>query len=127
GSAAGTADEVVDELRTEGVSVGSVALSCFRPWPAEAVAEALAGARRVVVLERAFSPGAGSIVGQDVRRSLPDPSVPAIEAVAGLGGRPVRRAGVRQLLTDAAAGRLEPGTLHFADLDHALLARATTG
>ena len=127
GSAAGTAEEVVDDLRAEGMSVGSVAIACFRPWPAEAVREALADARRVVVLERAFSPGAGSIVGQDVRRSLPDPAVPVIETVAGLGGRPVRRAGVRQLLTDAAAGRLEPGTLHFADLDHALLARATTG
>lgn len=127
GSAAGTAEAVVDDLRAEGMSVGSLALSCFRPWPAEAVREALAGARSVVVLERAFSPGAGSIVGQDVRRSLPAASVPVIETVAGLGGRPVRRAGVRQLLADAVAGRLEPGTLHFADLDHALIARATTG
>ncbi|GAB2449609.1 pyruvate synthase subunit PorA [Nocardioides hungaricus] len=124
GSAAGVAEEVVDELRAEGVAVGCVALTCFRPWPAAAVRDALAAARRVVVLERAFSPGAGSIVGRDVRRSLPDPSVPVVETVAGLGGRPVRRAGVRRLLLDAIAGRMEPGTLHFPDLDHALLARA---
>jgi pyruvate ferredoxin oxidoreductase alpha subunit len=127
GSAAGTAEEVVDELRAEGRSVGSVAITCFRPWPTEAVGAALAGARRVVVLERAFSPGSGSIVGNDVRGSLADPSVPVVETVAGLGGRPVRRADVRRVLVDAVDGRLEPGTLHFVDLDHALIARATTG
>ncbi|GAA1148376.1 transketolase C-terminal domain-containing protein [Nocardioides aquiterrae] len=127
GSAAGAAEEVVDELRAEGRSVGAVAITCFRPWPTEAVRDALSGARRVVVLERAFSPGSGSIVGNDVRRSLGRPLVPVIETVAGLGGRPVRRADVRRLLDDAAGGRLEPGTLHFLDLDHALLARATTG
>ena len=127
GSAAGTAEEVVDELRAEGRAVGSVAIACFRPWPTEAVGAALAGARRVVVLERAFSPGSGSIVGNDVRGALADASVPVVETVAGLGGRPVRRADVRRVLVDAMDGRLEPGTLHFVDLDHALIARATTG
>lgn len=126
GSAAGAAEEVVDELRADGVAVGSVALTCFRPWPTEAVGAALAGARLVVVLERAFSPGSGSIVARDVRRSLLDPTVPVVESVAGLGGRPIRRAVVRELLTDSLAGRLEPGTLHFIDLDHALLESART-
>ncbi len=126
GSAAGIAEEVVDELRDHGSPVGSLAVTCFRPWPGEAIRDALAGARRVVVLERAFSPGAGSILGADVRRSLVDRSVPVIETVAGLGGRPLRRRGVRQLLSDAADGVLEPGVLHFVDLDHTVLARAAS-
>jgi pyruvate ferredoxin oxidoreductase alpha subunit len=123
GSVAGAAAEVVDELRSEGVPVGSLAITCFRPWPAEAVRSAVSRARRVVVLERAFSPGAGSIVGQDVRRALHDRPVTVVETVAGLGGRPVRRTDIRLLLEDARDDALEPGTLHFIDLDRALLAR----
>lgn len=127
GSVFGAATEVVDELRAEGVAVGALAVTCVRPWPAETVRLALAGARRVVVLERAFSPGRGSIVGQDVRASIPDPSVSVVEVVGGLGGRPVTRASVRRLLDDVAAGRIAPGTLHFLDLDQSVLRRAGVG
>ena len=124
GSVAGAATEVVDELREQGIAAGTLTLTCFRPWPDEAVREALAGARRVVVLERAFSVGRGSIVGQDVRDSLHDLPVTVVEAVGGLGGRPVRRADVRRLVADVAADLLPTGRLHFLDLDHALLASA---
>ncbi|WP_395695143.1 transketolase C-terminal domain-containing protein [Nocardioides sp.] len=124
GSVAGAAAEVVDELRDEGVAAGAVTVTCFRPWPAEALREAVGGARRVVVLERAFSVGRGSIVGQDVRDTLQDLPVTVVEAVGGLGGRPVRRADVRRLVEGVAADLLAPGQLHFLDLDHALLASA---
>ncbi len=73
-------EEVVDALRDEGVPVGALGITCFRPWPAAEVREALAGASRVVVLEKAFAVGAGGIVGQDVR-----------DATRGLPGRGVRR------------------------------------
>ena len=124
GSVAGAATEVVDELREQGIAAGTLTLTCFRPWPDEAVREALAGARRVVVLERAFSVGRGSIVGQDVRDSLHDLPVTVVEAVGGLGGRPVRRSDVRRLVEGVAADLLPTGRLHFLDLDHALLASA---
>ena len=127
GSVSGAATEVVDELRAEGVAVGTLAITCFRPWPTEAIRSALAGAHRVVVLERAFSPGRGSIVGQDVRASIPDPSVSVVEVVGGLGGRPVTRASVRRLLDDVVAGRVGPGSLHFLDLDQSVLRRAGVG
>jgi len=124
GSVAGAATEVVDELREEGVAAGALTLTCFRPWPDEAIREALSRARRVVVLERAFSVGRGSIVGQDVRNTLHDLPITVVEAVGGLGGRAVRRADVRRLVADVAADRLPTGRLHFLDLDHALLASA---
>ena len=124
GSVAGAAAEVVDELRSEGVAAGALTITCFRPWPTAAVREALAGARRVVVLERAFSVGRGSIVGQDVRDSLHDLPVPVVEVVGGLGGRPVRRADIKGLIESVNADLLPPGRLHFLDLDHALLSTA---
>lgn len=124
GSVAGAAEDVVDRLRDDGVAAGALTISCFRPWPSEAVRHALARARRVVVLERAFSPGRGSIVGQDVRDALPDPTVPVVQVVGGLGGRPVTRAAIRRLVEDVHGGHLGPGRLHFLGLDHALLDRA---
>ena len=124
GSVAGAATDVVDELRADGIAAGALTLTCFRPWPAEALRAALDGVRRVVVLERAFSVGRGSIVGQDVRDALHDLPVTVVEAVGGLGGRPVRRADVKRLVEGVHADLLATGRLHFLDLDHALLASA---
>src|SRR5207342_455021 len=54
GSVLGTIEDVVDELREEGVRIGVVGLKCFRPYPLEELRSALGHARRVVVLEKAF-------------------------------------------------------------------------
>jgi pyruvate ferredoxin oxidoreductase alpha subunit len=44
GSVLGTIGEVVDGLRTEGVPVGVLGISCVRPWPLSEVRDALANA-----------------------------------------------------------------------------------
>ena len=80
GSVLGTIQETIDELREDGLSIGAVGLKCFRPFPAEEVAEALAEAKRVVVFERAFSVGAGAIVGQNVRTALAGDTVASLRA-----------------------------------------------
>jgi pyruvate ferredoxin oxidoreductase alpha subunit len=93
GTAAQTARDVVDELRDDGFAAGLVAIRTFRPFPREALRAALAGADRVVVLDRAVSLGAGGIVAAEVRDALYGlPGAPAVVgAVAGLGGRDVSR------------------------------------
>jgi pyruvate ferredoxin oxidoreductase alpha subunit len=116
GSILGTIEETVDELREEGVKIGAVGLKCFRPFPAEEVAEALAAARRIVVFERAFSVGAGAIVGQNVRSAFPGAAPPVFDVVAGLGGRPVTRRSLRALLEDVLAGEVDPSRICFLDL-----------
>jgi pyruvate ferredoxin oxidoreductase alpha subunit len=123
GSVCGTVDEVVDELREEGVRIGSLGLRCFRPFPAEEVRDALAGAKRIVVLERAFSVGAGAIVGQNVRTALADGATPVYDVVAGLGGRPVTRRSVRRLLEDVLAERLDQHRVNFLDLNREVVER----
>ena len=127
GSVAGGATEVVDLLRAAGEPVGSLTITCVRPWPREAVRHALAHARRVVVVERAFSLGVGGIVGQDIRDSLYDRSALVVDVVAGLGGRPVRRAELRALLEDVRADRIDPDVLHFLGLDRGLVEPAGAG
>ncbi len=123
GSVLGTIDEVVDELRGEGIDVGSVGVKCFRPYPLAEVREALASARRVVVVERAFAVGIGGIVGQNVRLALAVLQIPVYDVVAGLGGRPVTKRSIRTLLADVLAERIEPHRLTFLDLNHDLLDR----
>ena len=123
GSVLGTIEDVVDELRDEGVSIGALGVTCFRPFPAEEIRAALAGAKRVVVLEKAFAVGLGGIVGQNVRLALEGLSVRVHDVVAGLGGRAITKSSLRRLFADAIAGRLEPGRLTFLDLDWGLVER----
>jgi pyruvate ferredoxin oxidoreductase alpha subunit len=123
GSVLGTIEEVVDELREQGVRVGALGLGCFRPYPLDEVRAALGNARRVVVLEKAFAVGAGGIVGQNVRLALSGLDVEVNDVVGGLGGRPITKRSLHGLVADALAGRLEPGRLTFLDLDRALVER----
>ena len=123
GSVLGTIEEVVDELREEGVRIGAVGVKCFRPYPVDEIRAALAHARRVVVVEKAFAVGIGGIVGQNVRLALSGLDVDVHDVVAGLGGRAITTRSLRRLATDAIAGRLEPGRLTFLDLDTGLVER----
>ena len=123
GSVLGTIEEVVDELRAEGVKVGALGVKCFRPYPVDEIRAALGGAQRVIVLERAFAVGIGGIVGQNVRLSLSDRRTPVYDVVAGLGGRPVTKRSLRALFGDVLEGRLQPHRLTFLDLNHDLVER----
>ena len=121
GSVLGTIEDVIDELRDDGVSIGAVAVKCFRPWPYDEIREALTGAKRVVVIEKAFAVGAGGIVGQNVRLALSGLTPRVYDVVAGLGGRPITKASLRRLFGEARADTL--GRLTFLDLDTDLVAR----
>ena len=121
GSVLGTIQDVVDELRDRGERVGALAITCFRPYPLDAVRAALANARRVVVLEKAFAVGVGGIVGQNVRLALSGMPVTVHDVVAGLGGRPITKGSLHGLLADALADRL--GRLTFLDMDWVLVER----
>jgi pyruvate ferredoxin oxidoreductase alpha subunit len=76
-----------------------------------------------VVVEKAFAVGAGGIVGQNTRLALQNLPVEVYDVVAGLGGRPVTVASVRELLGRVLAGEVDPMRLHFLDLDTALVER----
>jgi pyruvate ferredoxin oxidoreductase alpha subunit len=123
GSVLGTIEEVVDELREEGAKVGAVGLKCFRPYPLEEIRAALAGASRVIVLEKAFAVGLGGIVGQNVRLALSGTPTSVYDVVAGLGGRPITRASLRGLIADVLEDRVRPDRLTFLDLNWELVER----
>jgi pyruvate ferredoxin oxidoreductase alpha subunit len=115
GSVLGTIKDVVDELRKQGVKIGVVGITSFRPFPLEAVRAALGHAQRVLVLEKALAVGVGGIVSANVRTALAGIQLHCYTAVAGLGGRPITKASLRGLFADAVVDRLEP--LTFLDMD----------
>jgi pyruvate ferredoxin oxidoreductase alpha subunit len=121
GSVLGTVKDTVDEMRAQGAKIGVLGISCFRPWPLDAVRAALANAKSVVVLEKSLAVGLGGIVSTNVRTSLAEHGTPVYPVIAGLGGRAITKASVARVLADAMAGRLQHTT--FLDLDRALVER----
>jgi pyruvate ferredoxin oxidoreductase alpha subunit len=113
----GTVKDTVDEMRSRGARIGVLGIACFRPWPLAAVRQALAGAKRVIVLEKSLAVGLGGIVSTNVRTAL-DRATPVHTVVAGLGGRPITRSSLHKIFSD---GNLEATT--FLDLDRPLVER----
>jgi pyruvate ferredoxin oxidoreductase alpha subunit len=120
GSVNGTIQEVVDEMRDEGSFIGSVSICSFRPFPLAALREAIKHAKRVVVLEKSFAVGLGGILSDGVRKSLSGIALNGYTVIAGLGGRAITRASLRQLFEDAMRDELESVT--FLDLNADLVA-----
>ena len=121
GSIVGTIKDAVDTVRERGGRVGVVGITSFRPFPLDAVREALRGARHVVVVERAFSTGLGGVLSTDVALATADAPRRLSTVVAGLGGRAVTESSLAAIIEDALADRLE--ALRFLDLDHDVVDR----
>jgi pyruvate ferredoxin oxidoreductase alpha subunit len=103
GSVIGTLREAVDILRAEGVKVGLVKVRCYRPFPAEALRQAISHAGVVAVLDRALSFGYQGVLSTDVKTALYDaqqrPLV--LGLMAGFGGREVNLDTIREIVQRA--------------------------
>ena len=114
GSAVGTTKDAVDALRKKGVKVGLLKLRLYRPFPAEAIAEALAGVKAVAIMDRAEGyTNHGGPLGADVMSALyrARSKALAVNYIYGLGGRDVRVedmegvfAALKQIAEDGHAG-----------------------
>jgi pyruvate ferredoxin oxidoreductase alpha subunit len=82
GTMAREAEVAVDLLRKEGMKVGSIRVRQFRPFPRLDLE-----GKKVIVLDRDCSFGAGGILAQEVRSHN---DVPVYNVIAGLGGQDVR-------------------------------------
>jgi pyruvate ferredoxin oxidoreductase alpha subunit len=123
GSVLGTIEEVVDELREDGVKIGALGVTCFRPYPLQEVRAALSAASNVVVLEKAFAVGIGGILGQNVRLALSGLDTDVFDVVAGLGGRAITKRSLHGLVADVRERHVQPGHLTFLDMNWELVER----
>ena len=115
GSIIGTLKDVIDELQLDGHSIGVLGLTSFRPFPYEALAIALKDAKRVIILEKAFSTGTGGIVTLDVTRAIEGMDIQDLTLIAGLGGRPITIASLKNYLLNAMKNNVDRTT--FLDLE----------
>jgi pyruvate ferredoxin oxidoreductase alpha subunit len=113
GSVFGT---LADAREFLGAAVKLVHLRTFRPFPVAAVQQACRGLSDLIVLERAFSPGAGGIVGAEVRAALTelDPAPRVHNFAVGLGGRDIPLEILARLL---AAIEGKPSRFAIFDVD----------
>ena len=123
GSVCGTIKDTIDEMREDGIRIGLVVIVSFRPFPVEALRNALAGAKDVVVVEKSIAVGMGGQLANNVDvalRNLPRP--PRLHSsVAGLGGRAITRASLHHLFRQANVQPWE-GT-NFLDLNERVVGR----
>jgi pyruvate ferredoxin oxidoreductase alpha subunit len=115
GSVNGTIQDVVDDMRDHGHSIGSVAITTFRPFPLQELREALSRAQRIVVVEKSLAVGLGGTLAANVRMALRGSSIPVLTTIAGLGGRPITKASLQRLFEQAERDELEDVT--FLDLN----------
>lgn len=90
-SAAESAKDVADRLRSRGIKAGVISPNVIRPFPAEAIREALSGVKALLVGERADSYGAqGGNLTHEVKSALQDlrgPQPIVLSRIFGLGGK----------------------------------------
>ncbi len=92
GSFSQTASLAISELRKQGEKVGQIRLRLWRPFPFEELKEAVKGAKRLIILDRALSSGGpGGPVASEVKSALYGvPGAPKVASfIAGLGGRDI--------------------------------------
>ena len=113
GTITSTARHVVDERRARGEKIGLLKVKMFRPFPTSDLRHALAGVRRIAVLDRNISPGHGGIFAEETRSALYDLADwlrPRVDGyILGLGGRDVTPAVIHECLDrTVAAGQGTP-------------------
>jgi pyruvate/2-oxoacid:ferredoxin oxidoreductase alpha subunit len=91
GSITSTTRMVIRDLRKQGHKIGLLKIRLFRPFPVEAVRDALKGRRKIAVIDRNISLGSGGIFCQELRAALiHSPDRPLTYGyIAGVGGTDV--------------------------------------
>ena len=108
--------DTVDKLRSKGRKVGSLKVTTYRPFPTDAIVEALGHVRNVVVLDRAISLGSGGPLATEIRSAFAGrrgaPHVSSM--IGGLGGRDITEDTIKEALDKSRDGA---GEAQFLDLN----------
>jgi pyruvate ferredoxin oxidoreductase alpha subunit len=87
GSMTGTIKETIDELSDN--SLALLKICCYRPFPAQEIKRALKGAKRLIILEKAYSLGTTPPLYTDLASALYGEKIKLESHVIGLGGEDV--------------------------------------
>lgn len=121
GSVCGTIKDVVDELRKKGKKVGLLKITSYRPFPTEAICDALKNVPRVAVLDKAVSLGGIAPLAAEIRAAFCSKKKrpqTVSSFVAGLGGRDITVDTIKEVFKLLTA---QEKTGEFIDLKPELL------
>ena len=110
GSLGTQATVAAEELRAAGVAAGVLGIRAYRPFPAKALRDKLAGRRIAFVFDKALSYGYEGPICADLRGALygTDDAPTVWGAICGLGGRDIAPADItaatQRAFADLAAG-----------------------
>ncbi|MBT8763205.1 pyruvate ferredoxin oxidoreductase [Desulfohalobiaceae bacterium Ax17] len=110
GSLGETLMSAVEELNEQGENVGQVRIRLWRPFPKEEFKQAIQGVKKLIVIDRALSPGAvNGPVASEIKTLLYelDDKPEVVNIIAGLGGRDVTRSDFKAMLEKAQKGELK--------------------
>jgi pyruvate/2-oxoacid:ferredoxin oxidoreductase alpha subunit len=99
GTTASTVRVAVDEARARGIRAGGLRVRMFRPFPEELLRAALAGKKKVGVIDRDLCPGLGGILWAELR-GVTEPGALVQGYIAGIGGGDVRPAHITRILDE---------------------------
>ncbi len=116
GATVGTAKDAIDKLKAEGKKVGIISLKAFRPFPYDAMREAIGDTKKVVVVERAFSFGARGIITPEIERSVRGLDTNVKSVILGLGGRAIYGTTIEHVVDLALNDKLVD-EITWADVD----------
>ena len=120
GSVVGTMREAVDVMRDKGQNVGLLKVRAFRPFPKEAIYEALKDSDTIVIVEKSISLGLGGILLNEIKSVFygrkKQPRICGV--IVGLGGRDVPTTSIVEATAKAESEALED---HFVDLREELI------
>jgi pyruvate/2-oxoacid:ferredoxin oxidoreductase alpha subunit len=107
GSITSTARVAIKVLREQGHRVGLLKLRLFRPFPAEAIQQALKGKKKIAVIDRNISLGGGGIFCQELRAALVHSQDHPLtfSYVAGIGGTDVDPEVIEKIALDVMEKR----------------------
>jgi len=111
GSMGETTMTAVQEMIDAGESVGQTRIRLWRPFPGKEFLDAIAGADKLIIIDRALSPGAhNGPVAQEVKALLYDaPVKPMVHnVIAGLGGRDVTVKDFKKMYEMSRNNELDP-------------------
>ena len=106
----------VDELRKEGLKVGSARVRVFRPFPTEEIVKLAKNAQMLATIDRHISFGMEGFLASEIKASLYSQEDPPLVTgyIAGLGGRDVTFGTIQKIakksLKAMQAGKVERET-----------------
>ncbi len=125
GTVTGTCRQVIGELRGQGEAVGLLKIKMLRPFPADLIGRYLASARKVAVIDRNFSFGAGGIFAQEIQAVLCNlerrPQV--FGYIAGLGGRDITPGSLLEIYHQTQSQSLPAADSIWIGLDREIVAQ----